>query len=1121
MFTPTNISWTAGLLVSETHSYLTDSGALLWVWNHPLKTLSPVSTITTPMLSKLFYGFQKELWGISLQEERVFKLVDSPLQIIMQTHLAQINNLTNATPPFLLHSQIPLCPMGYLLFKSSSSSSVVAVVICLPSPPGGYTIPPGQWFPCPLGTYNSQPLAITSLACIPCPPSTIAPTIASAICSHCNKTHPWQSPDKTACLLSSSSSQQLSSNKVAISLTNIYFSNQPQTQQGTKKQCPATSFFDLQQQLCFPCPFVGMASMPGAHECTWCLQGQYTDPFGNCQPCSPTLFLPSCAPPFMLEQTNMSVMMMTFQEAIRPPYHNNYDIVCAASVVIADQAGPPLSYYYFALPNSDFLGRLWSIVPTLTPSSSNTILNLPGLWVLCSSAPSSSSSTCSYGPLTLSPAWDKARQYWGLQDTLFVIRANTLTTPTPIQVSTPLQERGQEGGSIEMPGTLNGGDTGMCYVGWPAQYNCTDPTFYWSFTASACLPCPSDNMLALSPMDISCIPISKDHPLCPAGTFLQLDQCIACPSGTFSNTKQAANCRPKTVFSCQPHFYVHQMGPFADNECLPCLPCPSNTITVPHNNNDVCASGNLTSPPYACATMQNIRGFYLLLNNVHNDLEYVACPTPPPPHSQWETGPYYDVCYFSCKYGVRRGNNNLFSLLMPNPPPHDDEDVCAPCNTTRCPDGLWRPIYSPDDGCGAPCLLNPSLCKQDRLDGCIDLCPIPPHAHFTDPQQCLWECDHGWFLFPKQSTTNCLPCHPLSCVNPGGELYLPSQCYLPHATYSSVCTPCPSLLPGATFVTDNNSASTCHSSYVCKPGYFHFQFPSGCLPCPSFPANYFCEAGSRPSSLTMSSCDPQQQPCSPCPSVLPPPNSVYLPSNNFSACRILCKPGYHTISVATGRVLPTAQEEEEGGFDTHNIISCQACGLRSSTPCPQRLSCPPHQAPSTNTTTTTTCQPCKTSLEMACPPGTYAPPCHLVVSTNYIPQMNNCLLCPSYFHTDGRFFIPYYSAAADTTCPFACPANTMLINGSCVACALLKNTVPNTNYYSLWNATAGPRWWPPELDPPHLGLTGSQVRAGLCWPCPSPSSALLLLFAYDDLCRAPPPSVLVISSNLYYYTFSD
>jgi hypothetical protein len=90
-----------------------------------------------------------------------------------------------------------------------------------------------------------------------------------------------------------------------------------------------------------------------------------------------------------------------------------------------------------------------------------------------------------------------------------------------------------------------------------------------------------------------------------------------------------------------------------------------------------------------------------------------------------------------------------------------------------------------------------------------------------------------------------------------------------------------------------------------------------------------------------------------------------------------------------------------------------------------------------------------------------------------------------------RFFI---TSSSSLPCATACIAGSVQWNGACVSCAKLLPPppvgAPFNTYYSLFAAKNGKRWWPEAFDPPHLPLRAatlgdtSEVRAGVCWPCP-------------------------------------
>ena len=862
-------------------------------------------------------------------------------------------------------------------------------------------------------------------------------------------------------------------------------------------QCPAGFFMpNATLGVCLPCPTptTSMANAQGP-SCTTCPLGQYRDGYGACQECpyafwwKDPLIASVCTP--MQDTTLSAGAALTFRQAIGlAAAGGGGDIMSTATVLIADYQRPPP---HFVLPDSDYLGRLWFAAPALAPACT------PGLWVLCA-PPAQPNLPCQcwydaqitldYYDIVMSP-WGNARRRAAAAAnyTLFAHRATS--NPNNNNVFVPLQNNDSTNANesmIELASTGDSGDTGMCYIGWPAQCNCTDPIFYWSLERGACLACAAGTF-APEPTDVACIPISAEHMLCNEGTYILGQRCFPCPAGTFSDTKMATACTPKAILGCAPGYYLHSTpGASTDNDCRPCVPCAAGTIMIPSALSVAACPGDTTHPGYTCVVWaQNIAGFSVVVTSWSEDNEpslgFIPCPTPAPANSQWVTGPNFAFCYFSCLYGVDAPtlqeyayhfvgdasawppaghDSNLFPLSQPTTTPQPAVLLCSPCNVTPCDAHMWRPMWS--GSCGPPCLLKPSLCP-DNTSGCIPICNVPAYAHFLEAENCVWACDLGYFLAP--AANECRPCAPSSCAL--GEIYVSQACYAEGASTDTVCLPCPSHLPSAALVLPLAMPGQC--PYACDEGYYQFAFPAGCVPCSSATAAAagYCAAGSKMRLCTT---------CTACPPMTVD-NAIAVPTND-SVCRVRCSAGYHTVLRATEQVLPFRVDE---AYDP-DLIQCDECGLRTL-PCPL-TTCPAGQSLVETTSASYRCLACMTSHQMGCEPGTYAGACPGGVVTQ-----DHCLLCPP-IPTDGRFFV------TTGACATGCAANTILHNnGTCLPCSTLYPVVPMgapyQAFFALWNAVPARRWWPSIYDPPHLGVRPTDAqgnpriesRAGRCWPCPT------------------------------------
>ena len=836
-------------------------------------------------------------------------------------------------------------------------------------------------------------------------------------------------------------------------------------------QCPPNTRMQLfgDTFLCIPCaPFTH--AMAGAVACTACLQGQYLNAEGLCTPCPEAYWwydplMRACAP---LQDTSATPPAFYFRElqAVAPYYAAlSDDFVCSLRLYT------PLPHFA----TTDVLGRLWVPTPSPFPSASSTLQCVPGLWVLCA-APTDQACNCSY-PFPPSFANSPWTLFPGIH---YAYRANSnraqhVLLPTTADYLV-----------LEPPLT---GDTGRCYMGWPARCRCADPSYYWSLDQFACIPCPPDT--AVPTWSWECCPISDTtNLLCLEGQYYYAPastnaSCLPCPPHTYSSVNMASACLAKQVRACPALFYLYETGPTRENECSPCLPCDSATEIMVPPDEPLCSDPNATHPSYVCIPWaQPIPAFAVALGAWNADqptLRLLPCPTSPPFASQWVAGPSFALCYFACLYGVtaaqeeyyfhynNHNNNepttdNLFPYPLLSASPAlllAADKVCMACNTTACDGNLWRPLWTTT--CGPPCMLYASRCPNN-LGGCIPPCQIPANAHFTDTSTCVWRCNVGWF---RINQTACVPCAASSCGL--GESYSSFACYDDNRYALFICTPCgPNrpihLAPG-----------------ICRESCPDHHFPSAtaaCVLCAANADSYYCAPGS--SAL----CAPTA--CTAC--ALPPPdNAVYVPTND-TVCRVQCKAGYHTVWLPTGEVL--ALDYEQAWDPAH--IQCEECGLRSSAlyECPL-TSCPPTET-IVHVANRLECIPCQSSYAMGCALGTYAP-----CQSGVVPQQH-CVLCPPL--QTGHMYIAY-TPTSTTMCPTACPPNTIQHGIQCVSCNLLYSApalAPYQAFYARWDAPPWPRWWPVQFDPPHLGLRDApdaqgnpvpEPRAGRCWPCPSTVAA--------------------------------
>lgn len=117
---------------------------------------------------------------------------------------------------------------------------------CAQSPPGSYGAQS-----CPPGTYNPTPGGSSALACLPCPPHTYADARGHVLCRACNRTHPLQSLDRTAC-------------RAACRPGEVELVEGACSRTSAPKACPSMHYAD--EGLCLPCP-TGTASPEGSERC--------------------------------------------------------------------------------------------------------------------------------------------------------------------------------------------------------------------------------------------------------------------------------------------------------------------------------------------------------------------------------------------------------------------------------------------------------------------------------------------------------------------------------------------------------------------------------------------------------------------------------------------------------------------------------------------------------------------------------------------------------------------------------------------------------------------------------------------------------------------------------------
>ena len=920
-------------------------------------------------------------------------------------------------------------------------------------------------------------------------------------------------------------------------------------------ECAQDHFYH-ELHACMPCP-TNTHSMPGSSGCSSCPAGSYFHPsLQACRPCPQFLWW---EPPYN-DYSPCQKYAAALGSSTFPPYklseiqaswqNTNTDVFLNENVAFAQDL--------------DDYGRFWTFQPSLQVWSSSGANNLsglafPGIWTSCGLE-----CNCSLSTFVLPPAWANTRlllaSYFPLDfghATLFVVHlqqgvARVTKTDAPFY--------------YDGPPSINS----ACWMGWPSLRECEGPFQYWDVAKLSCTPCPPH----MSKPDMQtpyCLNTSAEfNPTCTPGFYKNgTTNCVPCPPGTFSASLSQPSCSAKRK-RCLANFFMQLTGPTQDHQCVECVMCnPFNETMIPAYDRNPC-DGIITKKPYTCFRQTSSRvGYWAQLvavagGDVSSKVNFQTCASNPAVSStfQWTSGPLPEFCYIACKYDIdttvlstyqvafyqdfspfkwnqqQANNNNAvpYSPLGASAALHAlSASWCLPCNLSRCPDNTWRPIYQPS-GCGAPCLLQPSLCRANSTDGCIESCFIPPNATFlsydASTSMCYWSCNAMFFL--SDDSTHCIACSKLVC--PPGTFYVGDMSCAPYKKLSSVCIPCSTSLEGAILKTNQSDPGVCQYDCVQDTAYRNVNpltmVQQPCIVCQQL-SSVRCEPGFR--SI-----------CAPNPCVACPPLSHYALQgiasyvrSNQSQCRVVCNEYYHTIDVSSRQIIaPNLQN----GHDPLDIF-CQSCFQRSDTTCQSTLSCPENQYIDV---AGTQCLPCKDSIQKACAPGFFAPKC----VGGRIPQPD-CVNCPRLdilanpsdrvpYTWPSRFFIPHTAkftrqykdlSEQDQVCPFRCVANSIYVNGSCVACMVLFPTPPpQTTYIALWNATPGLRWWPRENDPPHLPqrtynlLTLEllpELRNNTCWPCPLNSIQHPYESNEHEICKAPTSSsslqVFTITQNFSFW----
>ena len=703
-------------------------------------------------------------------------------------------------------------------------------------------------------------------------------------------------------------------------------------------------------------------------------------------------------------------------------------------------------------------------------------------------------------------------------------------------------------------------------VGLPTNCSPCIPGFFRGENSdpTVCLPCPVGTYSAAA-AQTACTRCA--YPLvstqwggtrctaCAAGYVPSgsLDRCRAClpEAQYFIMDNGIPTCMNKTVLQCARGHYLRDGGSIADNQCAPCMGCGSGELMTPYDPHPCqYPFTRHLGAPYRCIPVESMSGLFARLSisstNIRNfSIQYTPCEGLPA-YASWARGPDPTLCFFSCNYAISEAGarqysyyyylheqaasltmsmvlglpakENLFLLDYPGLSLHLmllSNEICLPCPKTQCGWGRYRPITDLINGCGQPpCMLvDPSgaqpACQvvqagsvtQFTTDGCIADCTIPLNSylsHLSPPgteDNCGWTCKLGFFkdLIPVDESV-CSPCAAIICE--AGQEFIPLQC-MPSKTRRDFCMVCP-LQKGLAVLSPDSPPGVC--KYQCPTGTYSSEETTTTPVCIQCHNMSFCPAGFR------RVCAAQQ--CVACPK-LPMTlwgSAVPMPSNTDS-CQVTCKQGYHTLDLATGKVL--GLNSLARSYDSQ-AITCTLCSLRPSVPCATFNMCPTgYYLPVPGTGA---CKPCPTLYD--CAAGYFASSCVCTIcpsrssDTVFVHQRAVDALL-SYFESNS---IPGKEANKIVTesgsCPYVCQHNSVLWQGVCTPCSTFVNPQYPlfTTYYSVWNASNGMRWWEREQDPPHLPLRSSpdaaERRAGLCWPCPPNTFT-----ASDDpdLCRSSNP----------------
>ena len=668
-----------------------------------------------------------------------------------------------------------------------------------------------------------------------------------------------------------------------------------------------------------------------------------------------------------------------------------------------------------------------------------------------------------------------------------------------------------------------------------------------------CLPCGTGTFKGESSM--------AGCGVCPAGTFaasMGQTACAACSPGAYANQSGRSACNPCDAQSsyasasgstaCLPRTRQCAQGQYVvvrsnrldeDNACADCLPCDSGFVTVRTLTSGwtsyleygatgvLSCPGNTTTPGYRCISSNWPAGQYLVPQSMAGMSPYpsgpddastfraAACPDLLPSSSSlmaYVVGKTFE-CYVGCKYGLNIKQVDTYVNAYPDPRGLEQPYynvfyagqakayaalLCLPCPLGVCPYGRYRPASSSGD-CGAPCLLDSSLCP-DNNEGCNGRCdPPPPNAVTTGGASgintsCPWVCLPGYYYYSHNN--QCASCtDPIPC--PAGFAPVSLSMCLPLSTLADLCRPCPSQVGG---IASRWAADGC--LYACFLwGYYGVDGGHSCLPCTSL-NNVSCPVGTFrdvPSCLSRGVAPD----CVPCTNPLRQEVSFTSSAVGVDNCAATCNSGYHTVVHTNGSSggAITYLADGQTTVGVRDNLQCLACTFTDAVQCHGSCAAGYYRSGGSG------CKAC-TATE-SCPAGFYAPLCTGNGTANVacVPCAPDLLLSSS--SKQVREFVPYnlpWSVAlagliyyADgRTCPTACIAGYVLDPLSSTLCVSCKDYVrsmgcealpsvqgqprPCDFIYSHWNATPGNPWWT-QPPPSFLRLRPPPIRNGVCWAC--------------------------------------